>query len=164
MRASQQTASLHSLPPACNDISKIDVRNMNLRVFDRTFSFHNGVAWNDAESDSPGNQNEQQFAWKAEIEQDAVVQPSSDTVVRFLLIHDSHQTGSGWQNYVVGLRCAGGQVHNVFQKRGLSLKIVRLDSSEVSVENFRNRGDAKPVIQSYFWNGEKYVAANRNAP
>src|SRR5258708_2135110 len=91
--ASAQVPSSSNQMPSlrCDDVTKLDVRNLSIRTAQRTFDFHNGIAVN---YDSPP---EQEADWKAEIEDDSVILPAPSVVVRFLLIHDSHATGTGWR-------------------------------------------------------------------
>src|ERR1700730_14904332 len=104
----------------CEDVTKLDVRNQTIRTAQRTFAFHDGIAVN---YDSPPDQDAKhsQPDWKATIEKDCIIQPAPNVVVRFLLIHDSHETGSGWRYYATGLRCSSGEMQEVFQRDGLSL-------------------------------------------
>lgn len=87
---------------------------------------------------------EMRHEWKAEIEKDTIVRPSSDAVVRFLLINDSHETGSGSRFYLIGLRCSGGELEQVFLRDGLSLTVDRLDTIGVAVGLTVNQGGLHP--------------------
>src|ERR1700690_1235377 len=99
----------------CEDVTKLDVKNQTIRTAQRTFAFHEGIALN---YDSPRAQNGKhpQPDWKAAIERDSIIQPAPNVVVRFLLIHDSHETGSGWRYYATGFRCASGAMQEVFHR------------------------------------------------
>jgi hypothetical protein len=55
-------------------------------------AFHDGVALN---YDNP--EISRTPDWQADIQRDTAVQPIPVIDVRFLLIHDSHLTGSGWR-------------------------------------------------------------------
>lgn len=116
----------------CDDVTKLDFGNLIVRTAQRKFAFHNGIAVN---YDSPPNQDTEhsQPDWKAEIEKDTVLQPAPDVTVRFLLIHDSHETGSGARYYATALRCLGGKLQEVFHRDGLSLRVDRLDSAAISI-------------------------------
>jgi len=113
-------------------VTKLDVENFTIRTAQRTFAFHNGVALNyesprvqDAERSPPD--------WKSGDCEDNVIQPAPNVVVRFILIHDSHETGSGWRYYATGFRCSGGNLQEVFRRHGLSLSVDRLDSATIGV-------------------------------
>jgi hypothetical protein len=145
----------------CDDVAKLDFRNLIIRTAQRTFAFHNGIAVNyelppeqDAEHSQPD--------WKADITKDSTIQPASNVVVRFLLIHDSHETGSGWRYYATGLRCSGGTLQEVFHHDGLSMRIDRLDSTAISIG--LNVTPSEPIRKywSYSWdrNTSKYVLSS----
>jgi hypothetical protein len=128
--ASAQSNPAHTAE--CDDVTKLDFGNLIVRTAQRTFNFHNGIAVN---YDSPPGQGAEhsQSDWKAAIEKETVVQPAPDVVVRFLLIHDSHETGSGGRYYATALRCAGGKLQEVFHRDGLSLRVDRLDSTTINI-------------------------------
>jgi hypothetical protein len=155
--SSKQTSTL-----PCDDVTKLDVRNLVIRTAQRTFAFHNGIAVNydslPPEQDSAHSQPD----WKAEIEKDSVIQPAPSVVVRFLLIHDSHETGSGWRYYATGLRCSGGKPLEVFHRDGLSLRVDRLDSTTISIGLNVTPGEPIRKYWSYIWdpNTSKYVLSS----
>ena len=66
--------------------------------------------------------------WKAEIEQETIVPPDSDVVVRFLLLHDSHETEA---------------------------KVERLDSTAVAVGLIEEYGNPTLEHWSYVWDGHR---------
>jgi hypothetical protein len=145
----------------CNDITKLDVHNLTIHAAQRIFVFHNGVAENGPlEQVSIGGQTESRHEWKAEIERDTIVRPSSDAVVRFLLIHDSHQTGSGWRYYLIGLRCSEGRLEQVFLRDGMSLTVDQLDAAGVDVGLTENPGDSTRKQWRYTWDGDRYVLSS----
>ncbi len=154
--SSNQTATLR-----CDDVTKLDFRNLVLRTAQRTFAFHNGIA---VHYDSPPEQDPEhsQPDWKAEIEKDSAIQPAPSVVVRFLLIHDSHETGSGWRYYATGLRCSGGKLQEVFHRDGLSLRVDRLDSTTISIGLNLTPGAPIRKHWSYTWdrNTSKYVLSS----
>jgi len=144
----------------CNDVTKLDSRNLTIRTAQRTFAFHNGIAVN--YDGQPEGAEHSQPDWKAEIEKDSVIQPAPNVVVRFLLIHDSHETGSGWHYYATGFRCSGGKLHEIFHRDGLSLSIDRLDSNMVGVGLNVTQGE--PIRKHWFYtwdrNASKYVLSS----
>ena len=153
-KVTAKTEPSHS--QTCTDITNLDVRNTTLQVAGRTFVFHNGVAKKGPlESVPNGNEKELRHEWKAAIEQDTVVRPAPDTTIRFLLIDDSHETGSGWRFYLVGFRCYEGQLQQVFSKQGLTLKIDHLDASGVTIRRVE-QGNTAPTVVTYVWNGKQY--------
>ena len=145
----------------CDDVTKLDFRNLIIRTAQRTFACHNGIAVN---YDSPPEQDAEhsQTDWKAEIEKDSIIEPAPNVVVRFLLIHDSHGTGSGWRYYAMGLRCSAGKLQEVFRRDGLSLRVDRLDSTAIRI-GF-NVTPSEPIRKhwSYSWdrNASKYVLSS----
>ena len=116
----------------CDDVTELDFKSLAVRTSRRTFAFQNGIAANwdglmgqDTEHTQPD--------WKAEIEKDSIIQSAPDVIVRFLVIHDSHRTGTGWRYYVTGLRCSGGKLQEVFHRDGMSLRVDRLDSTAIGI-------------------------------
>src|ERR1017187_7273976 len=145
----------------CDDITKLDLPNLTIQAGQRTFAFHHGVAQHGPlEQVSIGGQTESRHEWKAEIERDTIVRPSSDAVVRFLLIHDSHQTGSGWRYYLIGLRCSEGRLEQVFLRDGMSLTVDRLDAAGVDVGLAENPADSTRKQWLYTWDGHRYVLSS----
>jgi len=145
----------------CDDITKLDVPNLTIQAAQRTFAFHNGVAENGPlEQVSIGGQTGSRHEWRAAIEKDTIVRPSPDAVVRFLLINDSHETGSGNRFYLIGLRCSGGKLEQVFLREGLSLTVDRLDAIGVTVGLTVNQGDSTRKHWLYKWDGHRYVLSS----
>ena len=145
----------------CDDITKLDVHNLTIHAAQRTFAFHNGVAESGPLEQVPaGGKMEMRHEWKAEIEKDTVVRPASDVVVRFLLINDSHETGSGWRYYLIGLRCSEGRLEQVFLRDGMSLTVDRLDASGVDVGLTENPADSPRKQWLYTWDGHRYVLSS----
>jgi hypothetical protein len=134
----------------CHDVRTVDFRNLTITYGERTFAFKNGTALN---RDLPGTSAVPD--WRAKIEHDAVVQPAPGVFVRFLLIHDVHESGSGWRYYLVGYRCSNGRLQEVFARDGLSLGIDRLESSELTVRMDTTPGDAVTKCWSYAWDRDK---------
>ena len=134
----------------CNDVTKLDFRNLIVRTAQRTFAFRNGIAPN---YDSPPDQGAKPSRpdWKAEIEKDNVIQPAPNVVVRFLLIRDSHETGSGWRYYATALRCSGGKLREVFHRDGLSLRVDRIDSTMIGIGLHVTPGQPIGKHWSYTW-------------
>ncbi len=145
----------------CDDVTKLDFRNLIVRTAQRTFTFQNGIAVN---YDVPPDQDAEhsQPDWKAEIVKDNVMQPASNVVVRFLLIRDSHETGSGWRYYATALRCSGGKLQEVFHRDGLSLRVDRLDSTMIGIGLHVTPGQPKEKHWSYTWdrNTSRYVLSS----
>ena len=145
----------------CDDVTKLDSGNLTIRTAQRTFTFHNGIA---VSYEDPTETDKEHFPpdWKAEIEMDTIIQPAPDVVVRFLLIHDSHETGSGWRYYATGLRCSGGRLQEVFHRDGASLSVDRLDSTTINVGLNVTPGDPIRKYWSYTWDRDtsKYVLSS----
>jgi len=135
----------------CDDVTRLDFKNLVVRTAGFSFAFHNGFALN---SDDPLAEkvDEEKPDWKAEIETDKVIRPAPGVVVRLLVIHDVHQTGSGRRYYATGLRCVAGKLEEVFQRSGASLGIDRLDAKEIGIG--LNVTPGKPVRKhwTYVWN------------
>ena len=148
-------------PQRCDAVMKLDFENLPVHTARRKFAFRNGVAVN---FDLPPERSDRESPpdWKARIEKDTVVQPAPDVVVRFLLIHDSHVTGSGWRYYLTGLRCSSGKLQEVFHRDGLSLGIERLDSTSIIISLNGTPGDAVRKRWSYTWDrsASKYVLSS----
>jgi hypothetical protein len=148
----------------CDDVTKLDVRNLAIRTALRTFAFHSGIAVSDDGYRDPPEQDpgSSQPDWIAEIEKDSIIRPAPGIVVRFLLIHDSHQTGSGWRYCATAVRCSHGKLQEVFHRDGASLSVDRLDSTAISVG--LNTVPGKPVRKhwSYTWDRSvsKYVLSS----
>lgn len=140
--------------PVCADITKLDFRNLTITTAQRTFSFHDGIAINSDTPSAPGVE-QPQPDWKAAIEKDSVVHPAPNVIVRFLLINDSHETGSGWRYYATGLRCSEGRLQEVFHRDGLSLSIDRLDSNTVRVGLNGKSGESARRQWSYAWDRKR---------
>src|SRR5882724_10276393 len=64
----------------CDDVTKLDSRNLTILTAQHTFAFHNGIAVN---YDDPTETDKDHFPpdWKAEIEKDSIIQPAPDVVV-----------------------------------------------------------------------------------
>lgn len=138
---------------SCEDVTKIDFKNLTIPVrTGRPFAFHNGVALN-WDRDSPDVTLDPD--WEAEIKQETVVQPTPDVDVRFLLIQDTHMTGTGWRLYLMGYRCSNGKLQEVFHREGLSLGIDQLDDSGVTVG--LNPTSNKPIRKhwGYIWDRDQ---------
>jgi hypothetical protein len=145
----------------CDDVTKLDFRNLTFQVGPRTFAFHEGVAVNyDGRDGQAGRYS--QPDWKAEIEKDSVIQPVPDVVVRFLLIHDVHVTGSGWRYYATGYHCSGGKLQEVIHREGMSLRVERLDSVSIDISLDPLPGKARRKLCSYIWDrsSRKYVLSS----
>jgi hypothetical protein len=154
---------LNQMPAVrCEDVTKLDFRNLVIRAGHRTFAFHNATAVNYDRPPEEQDPEHSQPDWKAEIEKDSVIHPEPDVVVRFLLIHDSHETGSGWRYYAMGFRCSGGKLQQVFHLDGMSLSVDRLDSTTISVS--LNVTPGKPIRKhwSYSWDRgtSKYILSS----
>ena len=118
----------------CSDFATLDVKNMTVKSLGRVFVFRRGKAYNFDLPEYEANKPD----WEATIEKDTTVSPAPGVAVRFLLINDSHLTGSGWQFYLIGLRCApsnsatgAAQLQNVFEVRAMSLSVKELDNDGI---------------------------------
>jgi hypothetical protein len=145
----------------CGDIRRLDFKNLTIHSGSRTFAFNNGTA---ANYDSPlESEQERKPDWRAEIKRDTVVQPDPNVSVRFLVIHDRHETGSGWRYFISGYRCSDGELREVFHRDGLSLTIDRLDSTGINVSSLvgvnPTTGQKVRKWWSYIWDRSrsKYV-------
>jgi hypothetical protein len=117
----------------CGDITRLDFKNLTINSGSRTFAFDNGTA---ANYDSPSDpERDRKPDWRAEIERDTVVQPDPKVSARFLVIHDNHETGSGWRYFISGYQCSDGELREVFHRDGLSLAVDRLDSDGINVSS-----------------------------
>jgi hypothetical protein len=134
----------------CDSVRTIDFNNLTISCGDRTFAFNDGTALN---YDRPGESGPPD--WKAEFERDTVVEPTPGVSVRFLLIHDSHETGSGWRYHLVAYRCSNGTLQQVFHRDGLSLKIDHLDSSTITVSLNPVPGQTVTTHWSYVWDQQR---------
>ncbi len=146
----------------CNDVTKLDVKNLTIRTGQQTFVFHNGTAVlfdSSPELDPEITQPD----WQAEIKKDRIIRPAANVVVRFFLISASHLTGSGNQEYATAFRCSGGKLQEVFHRDGLTLSVDRLDATAISVS--LNVTADKPIRKhwSYVWDRDKskYVLSSR---
>ena len=147
-------SSSSAAPPACIDVARLDIKNSTIRTAQRTFSFYNGVA---ANYDDPAQAGAapSQPDWKAEIEKDVVVRPAPNVVVRVLLIHDSHETGSGWRYFATGVRCSKGKLEEVFQRDGMSFSVEGVDSKNIRISLNAVSGKSTRTHWSYVWDVEK---------
>jgi hypothetical protein len=137
----------HETP--CTDIKAVDFKNTTIQYGTRTFAFHDGVALN---YDMP--EVSRVPDWKAEIIRDQTVEPTAGTYIRFLLIEDNHETGSGSYNYLIGFRCSAGKVSEVFRRKGISLGLDRLDDSGVTVGLNPIYGKLVRKHWAYVWDRE----------
>lgn len=148
---------------ACTNIAAIDFRNIELESGNRAFHFRNGEAYNfDAPSDLPA---EQKPDWKSTIIGDTTVHPAPGVAVRFLAIESEHLTGSGSILYVLGFRCIGtgskqstyshtplpGHLEKVFERSGASLKVEKLDNTNVEIGMMPYYGKSVVKHWSYEW-------------
>src|SRR5260370_10211451 len=138
----------------CADFTRLDVRNLRIRTAQRTFVFHDGIGMN---RDGPPEQDSERLQpdWKAEIEQQFILEPAPDVAVWLLLIHDSHITGSGWRYYATAFRCNGGKLEEVFHRDGLSLRLDYLTSVTIRVSLNTMPGESTRTYLSYTWDDHK---------
>ena len=138
-----------SAEPPCTDIRKVDLPNTSMDVGDAVFDFHKGVA---------SIFEDQELEWEATMKRIMAIDAAPGIPVRFVLIHNNHMNGSGWQFYFVGYGCFQGRMKRVFRQKGLSLKIDRLDEHAVVVSKVLEYGNPAETQFSYVWNGkaEKY--------
>jgi hypothetical protein len=139
----------------CTDIRNIDFNNLKFESAGTVFSFHNGKAHSRdcpdcaTDSDKPD--------WEANIEQDKVITPSPNVSIQFLLVDNSHLTGTGSWIHVVGFRCVtadspvGSRLLKVFDRKGMSLQLERIDNQSVTLTMFTVPG--KPIVEhfAYRW-------------
>jgi hypothetical protein len=92
----------------CTDIRAVDFKNTAIQYGSRAFASHDGVALN---YDMPEVSSAPD--WKAEIIRDQTVEPTAGTYIRFLLIEDDHETGSGTHIWLLGYRCSSGKLKEV---------------------------------------------------
>jgi hypothetical protein len=118
----------------CQDIGTVDFRKAVIQprpdpgVLDEQFRFSNGVF---EEALKPGGAAE----WSFRIAKDLTVRPDPHITIRFLQISGDHLGGTGTRNYVLGFRCADGEVKTVFQKEGEALLLVSATSDGVQVSS-----------------------------
>ncbi len=133
---------------SCQDVTKIDFENVTISAGKLIFAFRDAIAlayeMPEIEKSGPPD-------WKAEIQRDTVVHPASGTTVRFLLIYDSHLTGSGWNYWLVGYKCSDGHLQQVFSREGLSFRVERLEDSVVVVSKLQTHGSLIRTPWSYVW-------------
>lgn len=135
----------------CQDVTRLDFKNLTISNTihhnTRRLAFKDGIALT---YDDPMTKNSSPD-WKAEIERDTAIHPSSGTTVRFLSVHESHLTGSGWNYWLVGYSCSNGQLRQVFSRDGLSLKIERLDNSGIVVSKIMKDSSRTATHWTYVW-------------
>jgi hypothetical protein len=146
----------------CKDSTKLDFESLTIsngiHHNIRQLTFKNGVALT-----HDGTETQKSHpAWKSEFRRDTVVRPESGTVIRFLLIYDSPLTGSGWNYWLVGYKCTDGHLQQVFSRDGLSLKIERLDDSEIVVSKSLTYRSLVRTYWSYVWdkNRSTYILSS----
>ena len=132
----------------CQDVTKLDFKNLTISRANRIFAFNDGIALN---YDTPETDRSAPPDWEAEVKWESVVHPTSGIKIRFLLIHDSHLTGSGWNYWLVGYKCSDGSLEQVFSLDGLSLEVDGLDDSGVVVSKMLTSGSSVRTYWSYFW-------------
>jgi hypothetical protein len=109
----------------CSDIGSVDFGNSTIQlkqsaeVLDSEFRFQNGV-FNKME-EPPGS-----VSWRFEIIRDTIIRPDPNTAIRFVGIFGNHLTGTGSRDYLIGFRCSGGIVKNVFQQAGEGMRVISL--------------------------------------
>ena len=116
----------------CDDVTELDLKNLAVQdvpAYVRLSKWHRGEL---------GRVNGSRYrAYPTRLEsrdwKDSIIQSAPDVIVRFLVIHDSHRTGTGWRYYVTGLRCSGGKLQEVFHRDGMSLRVDRLDSTAIGI-------------------------------
>jgi len=135
-----------------SDIATLDFKNATVTTTGRTFAFQDGTAYN---SDTPGNEKSD---WEATIEKDTTVSPAPGVKTRFLLIADSHLTGTGAWLYLMGFRCEPLNSHSptghflkVFEMKALSLSVERLDDNRVVVSIHPFSGKPTTKHFAYKW-------------
>jgi hypothetical protein len=130
----------------CTDIRKIALQNMRLDVGNAVFNFRNGVGSEFDELEP------KTLEWEATLIEAITVDVAPDIPVRFVLIRNSHVSGSGWRFFLVGYRCLQGKMKQVFKREGLSLAIDKIDSQAVVVKLNTEPGTQSTKYFSYAWN------------
>jgi hypothetical protein len=138
----------------CTDIRGVDFSNLKFESVGTVFAFHKGKAHS---KDCPACADSDKPDWEAHIEQDKLIRPSPSVSIRFLLVNNSHLTGAGSWSHVVGFRCmstdspAGSRLLKVFDRKGMSLQLERVDNQSVTLTTFTVPG--KPIVEhfAYRW-------------
>lgn len=150
------SASAQSETTSCPDIQKGDFRNSKIDIGETSYAFHDGEALN---YDDPVEDNSPRRVpdWKATIAQDNFIELNGDMPVRVLLIHNNHETGSGWTYYVVVYRCSKGTLEQIFERHGLTLTIDKIDAKAivVSVVSPTQGFPAARKHFSYIWDAQR---------
>jgi hypothetical protein len=146
--------SLFCVAQSCDDIQKVDFRNMRIVVAGERadqnelttlynaplgkvhFNMRHGIAhhWDGGDVEDPGFldyvDKDHPPDWEAKIVQDKLANPSGFLAVRFIEIFDLHLTGTGAWFYVLGFTCDAGKLKRMFQFTSMyaSLKSLKDDS------------------------------------
>jgi hypothetical protein len=107
----------------CSDIATVQFRNSvvtSVHDVDEPLKFKNGIFDGTPYSPSSG------VEWRYEIVRDTLVRPDAQTTIRFIEMFKNHLNGTGSWKYLVGFRCSGGMVTNVFQQAGAGMQVVSL--------------------------------------
>ncbi len=149
---------------SCPDIRKCDFRNSKIDLGKASFAFHDGEALNyddPLEYNSPNRVPD----WKATIEQDNFIELNGDVPARVLLIHNNHETGSGWRYYVVAYRCSKGRLEQILERDGLTLEIDKIDAKAivVSVVDPKQGSATARKHFSYIWDAQRSKLALNSA-
>lgn len=162
-------AQRHTAQPVqnapCVAIENVDFQNASFESGGHVFSFHHGKAFSrDCEN---CEQQEPRPDWEATIEKDILVSPSPGMEVRFLLVHDVHQTGTGWWYYLMGFRCAPSAeasgakpLLKVFDRKAMFLRVEELTDRNVKVSVVVGKGVKRHYM--YAWDSGTRTYALRN--
>ena len=143
-------------PRRCTDISRIDLRNATIPLEDAgLFKLVDGKG---CTSDAvPGK-----CDWKQTLTMDRMLYPDKANALRLIKVNSTHVTGSGAWDYVLVLKCLGGQMMTVFQRQyPYGAKLEFAENGVLKIESGHwLRDDAeccpsKKRIESLNWNGER---------
>lgn len=110
----------------CSNIASVDPQNSMIRtkqtrgILDSEFRFRNGVF---DEMEEPSGTI---VDWHFQIVRDTLVRPEPHSTIRFIGILGDHLRGTGSRAYLIGLRCSGGVVENMFQQAGEGMRVISL--------------------------------------
>jgi hypothetical protein len=139
---------------ACDDITMVDYKNSRIDVGEhggtRILVFHNGEALQYGDDEGLPKA----IDWRATIEEDINVDAAVNVPVRFLLIHDSHEGGSGWRYYLLGYMCFDGNMRRVFERDAMSLHIDTIGSQGLVISLNLNTHKAVREHFLYVWDSD----------
>jgi hypothetical protein len=143
---------------SCDNIQKVDFRNMRIVIADKNadqnelttynnaptgkyhFNMRHGVAhhWDGGDVEDPSFldyvDKERPPDWEAKITQDKVVNPSGSAGIRFVRIMDLHLTGTGAWFYILGFTCDAGKLKRVFQFTSMDVTLNALQDDSLIIQ------------------------------